>query len=48
MYRSLSFLLLAVSALAQSFEAPALQISRDIQARHLPFGTILNPVHPQS
>ena len=46
MYRSLSFLLVAVSALAQSFEAPALQISRDIQARHLPFGTILNPVYP--
>ena len=48
MYRSLSFFLVAVSALAQSFEAPALQISRDIQARHLPFGTILNPVYPES
>src|SRR6476660_1066043 len=46
MYRSLSFFLVAISALAQSFEAHALQISRDIQARHLPFGTILNPVYP--
>ena len=29
---------------AQSFEAPALEISRNIQARHLPFGTVLGPV----
>jgi hypothetical protein len=48
MYRSVSFFLGAVSVLAQSFEAPALQISRDIQARHLPFGTILNPVYPSA
>ena len=35
---------------AQSFEAQALEISRNIQARHLPFGTILGPVFagPQS
>lgn len=46
MYRSLLVFLVAASAFAQSFEAPALQISRDIQARHLPFGTILNPVYP--
>ena len=33
-----------------AFEAPALEISRNIQARHLPFGTILGPVFagPQS
>jgi uncharacterized protein (TIGR03437 family) len=39
------FLLLSVAGLsAQSFEAQALQISKDIQTRHLPFGTILSPV----
>src|SRR5437868_1087141 len=46
MYRSLLFVLAVVSAAAQSFEAPALEISRNIQARHLPFGTVLNPVYP--
>jgi uncharacterized protein (TIGR03437 family) len=44
MYRLLLLLSAAAIASAQSFEAPALQISKDIQARHLPFGTILSPV----
>lgn len=46
MYRFLLFVSAVASAAAQSFEAPALQISKDIQARHLPFGTILNPIYP--
>src|SRR3954447_14412634 len=43
-------LLLVIPAVAssQSFEAEALQISTDIQARHLPFGTILNPIYASS
>ena len=41
---SFSLLLSAVVLSAQSFEAPALEISRNIQARHLPFGTVLSPV----
>jgi uncharacterized protein (TIGR03437 family) len=37
---------LVVSALgAQTYEERALQISRDIRARHLPFGTILDPMY---
>ena len=34
-----------MSASAQNYEARALAISRDIQARHIPFGTILNPMY---
>jgi uncharacterized protein (TIGR03437 family) len=44
MYRSLLLFPVAAIVSAQSFEAPALQISKDIQERHLPFGTILSPV----
>lgn len=40
----LAFLLWAPLLYADPFEAPALQISSDIHDRHLPFGTILNPV----
>ncbi|HYP05594.1 MAG TPA: hypothetical protein VER03_05100 [Bryobacteraceae bacterium] len=48
MYRLLLLLLAALSAFAQSFESQALQISRDIQARHLPYGTVLSPMFPSS
>src|SRR5436190_21251775 len=44
----LLFALIAWSAAAQSFEAPAVQISKQIQARHLPFGTVLSPVYPSA
>ena len=45
MHRSI-FLLIAAAALhAQTFEEHALRISRVIQSRHLPFGTILNPMY---
>lgn len=44
MFRSAILLATAVLASAQSFESRALQISRDVPARHLPFGTILSPV----
>jgi uncharacterized protein (TIGR03437 family) len=45
MYRLLLLCSVAVLASAQSFETRALEISRIIQERHLPFGTILSPVH---
>jgi hypothetical protein len=48
MFRLLLFVLPALVASAQSFESHALQISRTIQARHLPFGTILSPMYPSS
>jgi uncharacterized protein (TIGR03437 family) len=38
-------LLTFASTYAQSLEEHALRISRDIQTRHLPFGTILNPLY---
>jgi uncharacterized protein (TIGR03437 family) len=46
MYRLLLFVSAAVVASAQSFESQALQISRNIQAHHLPFGTVLSPMFP--
>jgi uncharacterized protein (TIGR03437 family) len=45
MYRLALLALVAAVVSAQSFETPALQISRNIQAHHLPFGTILSPVY---
>jgi uncharacterized protein (TIGR03437 family) len=46
MFRSSSFLLCAAwICCAQSLEERALRISQDIQARHMPFGTILNPFY---
>src|SRR5688500_7159822 len=45
MYRLLLSCSVAVLASAQSFETRALEISRIIQQRHLPFGTVLSPVH---
>src|SRR5215218_379387 len=48
MRRLLLFVFCAVLASAQSFESKALQISRNIQSRHLPFGTILSPMYPSS
>ena len=49
MFRTAVFLCIASTAStyllsAQSFEQRALRISSDIQARHLPFGTVLSPV----
>lgn len=38
-------LLVACALCAQTYEEHAFQISRDIQLRHLPFGTILNPMY---
>jgi uncharacterized protein (TIGR03437 family) len=47
MFRSLSLLALcALFVSAQSFESHALRISRNIQERHLPFGTVLSPMFP--
>ena len=46
MYRLLLFACAAGIASAQSFEAHALRISRNIQEHHLPFGTILSPMFP--
>lgn len=45
MFRSLFLFVVAGIAAPQSFEAQALQISKDIQARHIPFGTILSPIY---
>jgi hypothetical protein len=45
MYRLALLALVAAIVSAQSFETSALQISRNIQAHHLPFGTILSPVY---
>jgi uncharacterized protein (TIGR03437 family) len=39
------FFLLAAGLTAQTFEQHALAISRDIEARHLPFGTIQDPIY---
>lgn len=44
MSRSIFLLFAAVLLNGQTFEQHALAISRDIQARHVPFGTILNPM----
>lgn len=46
MYRLLLLVSAAVLASAQSFESHALRISRNIQDRHLPFGTVLSPMFP--
>src|SRR4051794_2962066 len=35
----------AVSLLAAGYEEQALQISRNIQAKHIPFGSVLNPMY---
>lgn len=37
--------LASAGAFAQSYEARALEISQEIQARHIPYGTILNPMY---
>ena len=44
MYRLALTALVAAVVCAQSFETTALQISKTIQAQHLPFGTVLSPV----
>jgi uncharacterized protein (TIGR03437 family) len=41
----LLFFLCAVELSAQTFEQHAISISRDIEARHLPFGTIQDPIY---
>ncbi|HYO80051.1 MAG TPA: hypothetical protein VES20_01510 [Bryobacteraceae bacterium] len=41
----LFLVLLGGAAFCQSFESTALAISRDIPARHLPFGTVLDPMY---
>jgi uncharacterized protein (TIGR03437 family) len=45
MHRLLLLCSAAVLSSAQSFETRALDISRTIQERHLPFGTVLSPVY---
>jgi uncharacterized protein (TIGR03437 family) len=46
MFRTIVLVFVVVLAgRAQSFEEHALRISQDIQARHLPFGTILDPLY---
>lgn len=45
MTRILAAALFACTLWAQTYQERALQISRDIQERHIPFGTILNPVY---
>ena len=44
MYRLALTALVAAVVCAQPFETTALQISKTIQAQHLPFGTVLSPV----
>jgi hypothetical protein len=37
--------LIAWGAFAQSYEDRAIAISREIQSKHIPFGTVLNPMY---
>ena len=46
MYRLALLVCVAGTFSAQSFESRALQISRNIQEKHLPFGTVLSPMFP--
>ena len=45
MLRTFFLLTALVSLQGQTFEDHALRISREIRARHIPFGTILNPLY---
>ena len=45
MFRTVLFAAVVASTYAQTLEEHALRISQNIQARHMPFGTILNPLY---